>query len=485
MKLLLLLFTLSCLLWASTANSEMALSIKEAIAFAIENNLDIKIEGFNPEIRKTETEKEKSFFDPVFRTDINNAVSRTPASSELQGAERIDQKVFDFDIGFKQKFSAGTYSELEFKNERIWSNSRFLTLNPYYKSDITLTVTQPLFKDFGSEVNLARIRIAENNEKISKDQLKGKIIDVITNTKRAYWNLLLSIEELEVRRLSLKLAKDLLERNRKKVEVGILAPIEIIEAEAGVASREEAVLIAEKNVKDSEDTLKRITGLTKDWESALIPTDRPIISKERPSLEESIRIALQRRPDYLQANKDLKNKEINRRFTKNQTLPNLSFVGGIGLNGLNSSYGSDLERLKSGDFYSYQVGLSLEIPIGNRSAKNDYLKARLEEEKARVMLSNLEEAITLEIREALREIDTTLKRIEATRVARILAEKKLEAEEKRFSVGMSTSHNILIFQEELANALRNEKKAMIDHNNALINLEKVIGTAMEKEGVVF
>jgi outer membrane protein TolC len=463
----------------------MDLSIKEAISLALENNLDIKIERLNPDIRKTETEKERAIFDPVFMADFSNAVSRTPAFSELQGAPKIEEKVFDFDFGVKQKFSTGAISELKFVNERVWSNSRFLTINPYYKSDLTLTVTQPLFKNFGTDVNLLRIRIAENNEKISRDQLKAKIIDIITNVKRAYWNLLLSIEELEVRRFSLNLAKDLLERNRKKFEVGIIAQIEIIEAEAGVASREEAVLVAEKAVKDAEDLLKRITGLTKDWEIVLAITDKPIISKEKKQLDESIKNALERRPDYLQAVKDLKNKEINMRFTKNQTLPNLSFVGGIGLNGLNSDYGSNLDKLKSGDFYSYQVGLSLEIPIGNRSAKNDYLKAKLEEEKARLTLKNLEEAITFEIREALREIDTTLKRIDASKVARILAEKKLEAEEKRFNVGMSTSHDILFFQEELASALRNEKKAMIDHNNSLINLEKVTGTAIEREGVVF
>jgi len=485
MRFLSLLFILSFLLYASIADSEMNLSIKEAISLALENNLDIKIEGFNPKIRKADTEKERAVFDPVFITDLNNAVSKTPAFSELQGAPEIEQKAFNFDIGIRQRFSTGASTELRFKNERIWSNSRFLTLNPYYESDITLTVTQPLLKGFGADLNLSRIRIAENNERISMDQLKGKIIDVITNTKRAYWNLLLSIEELEVRRLSLRLAMDLLERNLKMVEAGILAPIEIIEAEAGVAAREEAVLVAEKAVKDAEDLLKRITGLTKDWEIALIPIDRPMIIKERPNLDESIKIALEMRPDYLQAVRDLRNKEINLRSAKNLSLPSLSLVGGIGLNGLERDYPSNLEMLKSGDFYSYQIGLNLEIPIGNRGAKNDYLKARLEEERARVFLKNLEEAITIEIREALREIDTTLKRIDATRTARILAEKKLDAEEKRFNVGMSTTHDILLFQEELANAMRNEKRAIIDHNNAFINLDKVMGTVMEKEGVVF
>lgn len=483
--LLLSVFLLFLIFGYSFTHAGMNISIKDAISLALENNLDIKIERFNPAIRNAETEKERSVFDPVFTSDLTNSASITPASSELQGAAEINQKTLDFNVGLTQKFLTGAYTELKFTNERIWSNSKFLTTNPYYESDVTLTVTQPILKDFGPHVNLSRIRIAENNEKISKEQLKGRIIEIITNTKKAYWNLLLSIEELEVRNLSLNLARDLLERNHKKVEVGVLAPIELVEAEAGVASREEAVLVAEKSVRDSEDILRRITGLTKDWETVLFPVDKPIISKERPPFDESKRIALEKRHDYLQVNRDLEIKETNLRYTNNQTLPDLSFFGGIGLNGLNSSYSSNLERLKSGDFYSWQVGLSLEIPIGNRSARSDYIKARLEEEKARLAIKNMEDAITAEIREALREIDTTIKRIDATRSARVLAEKKLEAEEKRFNVGMSTSHDILIYQEELANALRNEKKAMIDHNIALINMEKVMGTATEKVGISF
>ena len=483
--LLLSVFLLFLIFGYSFTYAGMNISIKDAISLALENNLDIKIERFNPAIRNAETEKERSVFDPVFTSDLTNSASITPSSSELQGAAEINQKTLDFNIGLTQKFLTGAYTELKFTNERIWSNSKFLTTNPYYESDVTLTVTQPILKDFGPHVNLSRIRIAENNEKISKEQLKGRIIEIITNTKKSYWNLLLSIEELEVRNLSLNLARDLLERNRKKVEVGVLAPIELVEAEAGVASREETVLVAEKSVRDSEDILRRITGLTKDWETVLFPVDKPIISKERPPFDESKRIALEKRHDYLQVNRDLEIKETNLRYTNNQTLLDLSFFGGIGLNGLNSSYSSNLERLKSGDFYSWQVGLSLEIPIGNRSARSDYIKARLEEEKARLAIKNMEDAITAEVREALREIDTTIKRIDATRSARVLAEKKLDAEEKRFNVGMSTSHDILVYQEELANALRNEKKAMIDHNIALINMEKVMGTATEKVGISF
>lgn len=471
--------------WTITAHAGMDLSIKGAVELALENNLDIKIEQFNPDIRKTETEKERAVFDPAFTLKLNNAFSKTSVYSELQGAPEVIEKVTDLNLGLKQKFSTGAYSELKFINERASSNSIFLTLNPYYKSDLALSVTQPLFKNFGPEVNLTRINVAENNEKISKDQLRGKMIDIIADTKRAYWNLLLSLEELEVRNLSLELSRDLLKKNRRKVEVGVLAQIEIIEAEAGVATREEAVLLAEKAVRDAEDTLKRITGLTKDWEIILNITDKPIITREKLSFMEMFRTALENRPDYLQAGRDLKNREINLKFTRNQTLPNLSLVGGIGLNGLDNSYGSELERLKTGDFYSWQVGISLEIPLGNRAAQNDYLRAKLEEEKARVSMKNMEEAIAVEIREALRELDTTLKMIDATKVTRTLAEKKLEAEEKKFNVGMSTSHDILIFQEELANALKNEKKSLIDHNNALIKLDKVTGVIVKNTGVVF
>ena len=148
------LLVLAILLLPFHANAGMNISIQDTIALALENNLDIKIEKFNPDIRKTETEKERSIFDPVFTSDFINSATRTPSSSELEGAREIDQKVLDFSIGLTQKFVTGTSAELKFINERYRSNSIFLKINPYYESDVTLTLTQPLLKNFGTNTNL-------------------------------------------------------------------------------------------------------------------------------------------------------------------------------------------------------------------------------------------------------------------------------------------------------------------------------------------
>ncbi|MEW6410235.1 MAG: TolC family protein, partial [Nitrospirota bacterium] len=448
---------------------------------ALRNNLDIAIERYNPDVREKETMVEEAVFDPSLSLELTNNDSVTRRASRLTGVGDKDiQRTVDLDVNFKQKLLTGATYELKFTNERLRTNSTQAIINPYYKSDIRLSITQPLLKNLGRDVNLSRIIISKNNESISENQLRSRIINVISDVQRAYWDLFLAREELDVRRLSLRLAKDLLDRNRAKVEVGILAPIEVIQAEAGVASREEGVILAEKTVADTEDNLKKITGLKNNWDVSIIPVDKPSIIKVKVEPKEMFTAAIENRPDYIQAKTEIINKGINKRLFENQKLPDLNLLGSIGLNGLDKDYGSNLERVKTTDYYAWEVGLNLSIPIGNRAAKGNYMKAKIEEEKARVELSNIEQTITVEVREAIRAVEAALKRIDATRSARVLAEKKLDAEEKKFAVGMSTSHDILTFQEELATAISNEKKAVIDYNKSLVNLERVAGITLKK-----
>ncbi len=480
-----LLIFLFLLIYSPTvlAADVIALSLREAVGLALKNNPDIVAARYDPEMRKADVVIEKAVFDPLFSLSANQSQSVTGGPSILSGAERLEQRTTDLNATFTQKITTGATYQLQITNERLQTNSSFQLLNPYYTSGLALTVTQPLLKNGWKEVNASKILIARNNEDMSQHQLRATVINTIAGVQNAYWSVVLAREQLDVARLSLKLAEDLLEQNKARLEIGVLAPIEVIVAEAGVASRKTDVIAAEKAVEDAEDTLKKITGLTTDWGIHIRPTDKPSVVPVKFSEQDEIKTALENRPDYIQARIDMKNKEITRDLAGNQTLPDLSFVGSVGLNGLDTTYGSDIARLKSGEYYSWAAGLALTIPIGNRTSKSNLLKARLAEEKAKVNLNNLKEQITLDVRTAVRQVNTTLKTIDAARTARLLAEKQLDAEKDRFDAGMATSHDILTYQEELARAINNENKAIIDYNNAIANLQKVTGTIIEKEGI--
>ena len=525
---------------AKTMVLQKELSVKEAITLALENNMDVMVDKFNPRIKGEDITNEKAKFDPTYYLKVTTDVSLKPSGSSLAGADVVVNKNLSWDTGFKGKILSGATYSLDFTNKRTRTNSSFSSLNPQYVTEIKLNVTQPLLKNFGIDVNSTDIKIAKNNKDISLNQFKDTVMTTISDVENTYWDLVFSIEDYKVNQLSLKRAEDFLERTKKQVEVGTLAPIDITEAEAEVAKREEGIIIAEANIKNAEDKIKRLINIKGDdnvWETQIIPTDQPVFAAEDFNLEECIKTAFTRRPDYLQALADLENKEIALKFAKNQLLPSLDFIGSLGYNGLSGkkqpsafgnssektfvlepkgkpkiikgekvyekfslteiepepfdrranplgeSYEMALQGIRSRDNFSWLIGLQLEIPLGNRAAKSNFTKKTLDSEKAVTGLSSLRQKITVEMRNKVRDVRTNLERIKATRKARELAVKKLEAEEKKYEVGMSTNHQVLEFQEDLAAAEANELKAVIDYNKSLISVEKSKGTILEKNEI--
>ncbi len=256
----------------------------------------------------------------------------------------------------------------------------------------------------------------------------------------------------------------------------MLAPVEIYKAEAEASLREEALLKAKKNVFDSEDKLRAVMNL-KDWSSEIIPIEKtPHPPTDIEPVEEAISTAFSNRRDYKQALLEYQNKEILKRYYDNQRYPDLNISGSAGLNALNGTYRKAIDDLGSRDNYSWQFGISLTIPIGNRAAEGNYIKAKNEEEKSGIALKLIEQKITIETREAYRSVQLAMETIKASKKTRIAAEKRLEAEEARFKVGMATLNDVLKFQEEYTDALSSEKRAEIDYAVASIELEKTKGT---------
>jgi outer membrane protein TolC len=457
----------------------MGLSLKDSIALALKNNLDITIEGFNPRLRDQDLTFEKSAFDPSAFLELTRTDNKLPAGLSLLTGQRVLNDLFDFNTGLRQKLPTGGTYELRFNNEY----NHIPTSNPNEGviSKLGLTLTHPLLRNFGFEANETNIRIASNNQSISREQLRLKVSDITTQVYNAYVELVFAIENLEVQRRSLRLAQDLVTLNKARVRAGVAAPVEVTQAEAQEAARVQDVILAEKAVRDAEDTLKVILNIpgSGSWGQEIQPTYSLTFEPKPISLEETIRQALENRYEYKSAKFDIESKELNVRLTRNQLLPDLSFVGSVSTNGFGTSYGKDMNTLGSGDFVSYSVGVILTVPLGNRAAESTYTKARLTAEQAKTSLKQLELQIVQQVREAVRRVEANTKRVDANRAARALAEEQLRVEQRRLEAGVTTTFNVLSFQRDLSAAQANELRAIADYVESLANLERVRGTVLE------
>ena len=473
---------------------ELALSLRKCVELLLSNNLDLKVERYNPYLQEREIIKEKAAFDPLARfslqdnkivvsptTLLNGVWGNSPYAilRKLNGNESYEQETIDYEFSISKKLITGGLGELKFTTNKFETNSIFQYMSPTYHSNLVFSLNQPLLRNFGINLNKSRIIISGNNKEISHTRLRDKTIKMITTLQQIYWKLHLSQQVLGVKRDSLRLARDLMERNKVLVEVGKLASIEVLRAQAGVSSREEAVILAGNAVGDGEDLLKETLDLP--FQNQIITlVDKPTFKEfSQMKVEHYLKVALENRPDYEEAKIHCKNLTIANHIAKNAMLPLFDIQASYGINATKDHHDESIQGLDMGGDYSWMIGFKIEIPLGNRWAKSNYQKSRLEIEKAGTSIKSLEKKIELEIREALREIESSSKRINATQEARRLAEKNLEAEEERMNLGMSTSVDVLRVQEELAVAQCRETKAVVDYINSLNNLDKVIGTTLE------
>ena len=466
---------------------ELRLSLREAVVVALKNNLDIAIAGYNPKINAEGIVIQKAVFDPVFSLTADANQSVTPTTSPFLAGARVSKvENQDVNASLTQKLPIGASYTLGLTNNRQDTNSLQAQINPAYKTFLTLSVTQDLLKNFGVDVSTAPIKIARINQAISVTQLRQQANQAITNVHNSYWNLVFAIENLEVQRRSLRLAKDLEALNRARVRAGVAAPVEVTQAEAQAAAQIQNVILAEKAVKDAEDQLKLIINIPdgeRIWARSIVPVDKPPFEVVSPNMEASIQEALEKRPEYAAAKLTLQNTDINLRVARNQLLPSLQFQGNVGLNGLNEvdrGLGSDYGQLTSGDFYSWSAALVLTYPLGNRSAKSAFVQAKLTDDQTRTSLLNLKRQIVSQVREAVRRIEANVALVESTRAARALAEEQLRVEQKRLEAGVTTTFNVLQFQRDLAAAQAFEVQAITTYNQNLANLELVKGTVIEK-----
>jgi len=466
----------------------IALSMSEAVRRTLQNSMDIKIDRIAPLSSAADIDRAEARFDWSFVGAYSKSRSKTPSASSLTGARASESDSDTVEVGFRKDLVTGGTIQPTLSWNRSESNSAFATLNPSYTTDAYIQISQPLLRNAGATVNLSEVRVARNNADIARYTFKSNVISTLADMQTTYWDLVFAIEDLDVKKGSLRLTKDTLEQTEAQVEAGLLAPIEITRVRADVASKEEAILNAQKSVEDNEDKIRRyVIDKTKADELVhdvgVVPLERAAYEPVALDLAHEVSQALHYRPDYRSARLGVKNAEIDLAVAKNAKLPEVDLSATLSMNGLGGSTSDSFDTLKTNRFHDWSGSVSVEIPIGNRSARASYLQARLARAQADLELENLRHEIIIYVKRAVREVITNLKRIRSTRLARELAEERLRAEEEKFKVGTALILDVLEAQTLLAEAESNERQAIVDYNKSLISLEQIKGTLLERNRI--
>ncbi len=503
----------------SKPENALQLSLAEALRTALENNLDLVIARKNPRIAEFQIETPKAAFDPNLTvtgtygqtrtkqetTDASTLVNPPNTETVETNSVTVTDKPMGGSAALGQTLKFGGRYSVEWSYSQTHPSPSFLVLGPglifpqeykAWNSQPILTFTQPLLLGFGTEVNTVDIVLAKSNLEISKETLRLNAQTTMQQVENAYWDLLAAIKALEVARESLKLAQDLYDLNKKKVEVGTLAPIEITQAEAGVASREEGVIVAETAVRNFEDNLRMLMAIPKDdpaWSRPILPTDKPAYEARSVDYDAALAKALEHRPEILNARRILQQGELSERVAKRDQRHQLDLTAQVTPIGKTETYNTGPSATELGtaivrtdnynEVFDWSVSLMYKFPIKNRAAKARYAIASLNREQDEVSLRNWEQAIRVDVRTAARNVESGVKRVDAAKANTVLQRKTVEAEQKKFENGMSTSFEVLRIQNDLFSAQLAEIQAILSYTKSLADIERAQGTLLEARGL--
>jgi outer membrane protein TolC len=472
------------------------LSVDDAVAMALANNLALVIE------RYSRAQDEHSIFSNLGIYDTRLFADALYSDSEQATASQLEASAFksqSLSMGLSQLFPTGGDFSLAFDNSRAETNLIFQSLNPSYESNVGLQYIQPLLRNFGRLATERNIMVARVRSDIGQSAFEELVANTIQATQNAYWNLVEAQAQVGVDKESLTLAQQLHDQNRVRVDVGTLAPLEMVQSEAGIATREEAIIRSQYAVGNAEDTLRRLLNVPQgeDWNRPIVPTTAPERERIVVDLEESLQAAVERRPELERLRLAQQSAQIDADFAANQTKPRLDLTARYSTGGIGGQlrdpdtgqiipggYGDAFDQVTSFDFPAFSVGLTFAYPLRNRTARENKLIADLEVEKAEATTEDLAQALSTEVRVAARAVDAAAKAIDSANVSVRLAEKNLDAERKRYDNGMSTSFQLLEIQEDLTAARSRQVFAVAAYRRATVEYYRATGRLLEETGVV-
>ena len=527
-----------------TPGQVQTLALQDAIAMSLQNNLDIEQFRQGVQIAQSNLYSLRGIYDIVSSTEMSYRSQTIPVASLFAGGgstSSVTQRQLTWNLSTNQLFErTGGSWQVDFDNNRINTSSTASTLTTQYSPTLTFTFVQPLLRNFSTDLNRRQINIAKKSLDLSDSQFRQRVIEIINQVQRAYWDLVFAIRNERIARDSVELTRTQLENNQKMVEAGTLPPIDLRSTEAALESRKGDVVLALQGITTAENVLKAL--LIKDssdklWNSEISPTDEPLPTQTQAfNLEDATRLALKNRPELDQMRLQQEQKQIDISFFKNQTKPQLDLVGFYTNNGLagtpssvirdpggfdtttqglitnlnaalanlnlpafnptppapstpgvptrfDGGYFQALKNLFGQDFKTYQFGVRVSFPWKNRTAEGNLGRALAEQRQLDARQRQLVQTVQIDVRNALQAVEASRQRFEAAQAAKIAAKAQLAGEQEKFRAGLSSNFFVLQRQTDLAIAEGTEVRALTDYNKALADLQRVTGMTLVNNNV--
>jgi outer membrane protein len=472
------------------------LRMSDVVQLALEKNLDIAVERLNPQAVDLQIAGLRNSYLPTVTSAIGQRDNTQLPRDQLQGGQRVSVATTTYNAGMSQNLPwLGSNVNVSWNNNKQDSSSSFVTFNPTYTSGLTATFTQPLLRGLFIDQTRQQIAVTQINREISEETLRATVTQTLANVRNAYWDLVFARSAVDVAERALALADKLVEDNRARVEVGTLAPLDIVQAEAEAANRRQTLAVAEATLQTAELSLKRyLVSGTEDplWRMELQPIDLPSAEPMPIDIEGAVRRSLERRTDLINARKNIQSSDISLRYFRDLTLPEIDFVASYGAQGIGGTsiqraglgstdivntipggYTDALRLLTARDYPNWNLQFNVSYNLFGSQADANYARARVQRNQSQARLRTLELQVATEVTNAALSVQSNLKRVEAAVAARELAEKRLEAEQSRFEVGMTVNFFVVQAQRDLRDAQNAELRALADYRKSLVSFERV------------
>jgi len=513
------------------------LALRDALSMALANNKDIEVARQNVRIAEFDFLGSNGAYDPRFNMSSYYERFETPISSFLSGGQNGSTIQSDYAgtarLEGQTPVLGGSY-RLDFSSSRFTTNNEFVALNPQYPSALQFTYTQPLWRGMKIDAARRQIEIARKNLSLTDSQFRQRAIDTITNVQRAYWDLVFALRSLQVQRDAVTVAQTQLTHNKRLVQEGTLAPIDVVAAEAQISTYEQGVFSALEDVSRSENLLKHLIAenqFAPIWQESIVPTDAVDLQVPTVSLTDALQTAKQNRPELQQATVVKEINEIDQRYFKNQTKPEVDLVGTYGINGLAGAvstagvnpftasslqvrqrvdelsqlagldplpivapqtfspdllggYGQSLQNLFANRYGNFRVGVQISLPFRNRTAEAQLGRSLVEGERIATQREQLEQAIQVDVRNALQSMRSAEARLRAAVATREANEQQFASEQRKLDAGQSTTFLVLERQTQLTTARGLELKAQTDLNKAIADLQRATGNSLSVNSIV-
>ncbi|MEP6901388.1 MAG: TolC family protein [Actinomycetota bacterium] len=504
------------------------LGLKEAIVLALDNNKDIEVTRQNVKIAEFDLQSARGFYEPHFSGQTYYERAVTPNVSIFSSTPTITNNSIVGNAGFQGSLPRfGTTYSATVNSQRVNSDNQITILSPQNNSSFNLSLTQPLLRGRRFDQPRRVIEIAKRNLSLTDTQFRQRSIDIITNVQRAYWDLVFSLRNLQVQRDGVRDAKDQLEHNKRLVDEGQLAPIDVVAAETQVANIEQGVYEALETVGRAENTLKNLIAQDKDdaiWRAALVPTDAVYLEAPRTTLPEALGLALENRPE-IEINKVQKDiNEIDQKFYRDQTKPQIDLTASYTTSGiggsqnpnfsspfgnvvcnpqtqtpadyqtcllrqqqqtvlLNGLTGSSITDIFANRYPTFRAGVVFNLPLQNQTAKANLGKSLVQSQQIQTQREQIEQNIQVDVRNALQAVRTSEARLRSAAISRDNSQKQYESEQRKLDAGQSDVYKVLERQTALITARSNELRAQTELNKAIADLQRATGNSLKANNV--